>query len=375
MNYYNLLNIDKSASNEEIKKAYKKLALKHHPDRGGDEIKFKEITEAYNILCDDKKRKDYDLFGSINTDNLTNPFDIFEKMFQFTDNDIDDMLNTSFSSGPKIFVKINKTPLNTFGNDDIFGNITNIFDDILGGNKNNNIKEEKKEKKEKYDNIEIKVNIDDIMNGNKKLIKFKINDICSFCNGTSAYDPNDLLVCLYCSGNNKNCRACNGKGNMFKTDRRCSNCKNGIIEKENSITIKIPKGIPEDHIMIVKNKGSYNFDNKSYNNVKLTFKYDLPKNIQIHGTAIFVYIDIKLEDLLTGNINEKIKLGKQTLELTFDKYIDPTEVITYEGMGLPLYKDEKNKGDLVIKFNVMFPKNNDNKIYKYKKIFQKIFQN
>lgn len=393
MNYYELLEISKTATEDEIKKGYKKLALKHHPDRGGDEKKFKEITEAYNVLSDVNKRKDYDLFGSINTENLSNPFDIFEKMFQFSDNDIEEMLNTASQSQPKIFIKIHKSPLNSFNNmggqpmPNIFGNMTNLFEDILGNSMNPNIQtynhsdnkenvmEKEKEKKEIYDNIEINVGIDDIINGNKKKIKFNINDICASCNGTSAYDPNDLIVCLYCSGNNKDCRACSGKGNMFKTDRRCGNCKNGIVDKENSVNIQIPKGVPDNHCMIIKNKGSFNFDSKTYNNVKLKFKYDLPKNIQIHGTAIFAYINIKLEDLLIGNINEKIKLGKQTLQLTFDKYIDPTEVITYEGYGIPVYKNENDKGDLIIKFDVIYPKNDENNINKYKKIFEKIFQN
>jgi len=389
MNYYELLEIDRTSTEIEIKKAYKKLAFKYHPDRGGDEIKFKNITEAYNILSNIDTRKNYDLYGSTsNTEDLINPFDIFEKMFNFNDNNIDEVINTNFHSHPKIFIKIHKVPNNTFNTTrdpkmpNIFDNMTNLFDDILGNSmnhsnlQNTDISENKSnltnQKKEVIDNIEIKIDIDDIINGNKKKIKFYINDICSSCNGTSAYDPNDLIVCLYCSGTNIDCRACSGKGNMFKTDRRCSHCKSGIIEKENTVNIQIPKGVPENHCMIIKNKGGYNLENKSYNNVKLKFVYNLPKNIQIHGTGIFIYIDIKLEDLLMGNINQKIKLGKQTLELTFSKYINPTEVITYEGYGIPLYKNKGDRGDLIVKFDVIYPE--DKYINKFQKIFQKIFQ-
>ena len=235
-------------------------------------------------------------------------------------------------------------------------------------------KKKKKENEEEYDNIQINITLDDLINSNKKLIKYKIKDICSNCNGTFAQEPSDIIQCLYCKGNNTNCISCRGKGQIFKNNRRCQNCNKGLIMKETSINIIVPKGVPDNYELIVKNKGSYNLKNKCYNNVKLKFKYNLSKFIQVHGNTIFYYIDIKLEDLLYGNIKEELKIGKITLELAFDKYFDPTEALTYEGYGIPTYKDDENIGDLVVKFNIVYPENNNIAIHKYKKIFEKIFK-
>ena len=94
---YKILEINTNSSSNEIKSSYKKLALKYHPDRsGGDEDKFKEITEAYSILSDTKKKNDYDKFGIIGDINTENMEDIINKMFGFGNNDINDMSGARF---------------------------------------------------------------------------------------------------------------------------------------------------------------------------------------------------------------------------------------------------------------------------------------
>tara|TARA_Y100000590_G_scaffold465385_2_gene637592 strand:- start:145 stop:1404 length:1260 start_codon:yes stop_codon:yes gene_type:complete len=414
-NYYELLELNKNATSEEIKKSYKKLALKYHPDRNSDnkeenEKKFKDITEAYNVLSDEQKKKDYDYFGIEDNNSFQNspfqnsPFDdILSNMFNFSDKDVEDMINnTDFENiKPKIFVNIQKVPLNTFtqnmqGNNDMLNNITNLMDDILFGNPNNlqnnmqnniqnnpnNLQNKKANTKQEYDLLELKVDLNDIINSNKKVIKYKIKDVCSYCNGTCAVEPSDLIQCLYCKGNNMNCNSCNGTGNIFKTNRRCINCSEGLNERDTEINIAVPIGVPNNHIFIIKNKGSYNFKNKTYNHIKLKFIYNFKDaskdatddiNLKVKNNNIYIEADIKLSELFCG-FKKNIKLAKNVLEISMDKYFDPSEPIIYKNMGIPIYKENEKKGDLIINFNIIYPKNDNKIINKYMDVFKKIFE-
>lgn len=360
MNYYDVLELPKDASIEDIKKNYKTLAKKYHPDRNSnnDDSMFKNLTEAYSVLSDNDKRRQYDLFGNTNIPNISdipdiNIDNIFSNLFNFS--------NPDTFQNPNIFFNVN----NISNESDIFESFTNIFDNL----KNKKSKRDKNEIEEK----EIEIEIREIMNGGKKRIRYKKKDLCSYCKGTCAKSPKDIIECLYCKGLNPFCLSCKGSGKLFKNDNRCIECIDGLIEKDINLSINLQKGLPENHVLIMKNKGSYNKNKKIYNDLKIKIKYKLDKNIHIYGNAIFIYFDITFKEIFCG-YKKVIKILDNTIEINKDKYFDASKPIIYEGMGIPNYKDNKTFGDLVVNFNIKFPEDNNKIIMKYSEIIEKIFK-
>src|SRR3989344_756630 len=173
--YYEILGINKNASKEEIKKAYKQLAKKYHPDMTKDkstEEKFKEISEAYAVLSDDKKRANYDQFGH----------DGFDQRFSQED----------------IFRDFNFDVFRDFG----FGDFDNIFDALFGRGRS---RTKRKGSDLRYD---LEVTFEEAAFGSEKEIKIPRHEVCSSCNGTGAY----------CNSFTE-CNSCNGSGQIRKIAR------------------------------------------------------------------------------------------------------------------------------------------------------------
>lgn len=225
-NLYEILNIDKGASKEDIKKSYRKLAIKHHPDKGGDEEEFKEINNAFNILYDDDKRKQYDQFGTVGSQPNMDMNDIFSNF--------GDIFGDIFGSS------------NPFGNQ--HGQRHNVGSNII---------------------IRLKLTYLDVLNGVKKKVKLNRKHVCSNCNGTGG---EQTTSCSTCNGTGKRvhvqntilgqmqsvvaCNDCNGFGYSIKVP--CSECEaTGYIPKEEILEVEIPKGVQSG--MQLKQRGSGNF--------------------------------------------------------------------------------------------------------------------
>ncbi len=230
--YYDILGISRNATEEEIKKRFRELAIKYHPDRNPDnkeaEEKFKEINEAYSVLSDPKKRAQYDQFGVVDgTDGFSREYDFA----------------SAFS--------------------DIFSNLSSVFGDIFG-----DYSYRREPRPEKGDDIGINITIDfkEAVFGAKKEIKVKRRKTCPKCGGTGA-DKNGIEVCPYCRGRGevsysqgffsvrKTCPKCGGLGVIIT--KKCANCGGtGYIYEEEKLIVNIEQGINNGDILRITGKGN-----------------------------------------------------------------------------------------------------------------------
>ena len=243
--YYEVLGIGKSASADEIKKAFRKAAVKHHPDKeGGNEAKFKEINEAYEVLKDPSKRQRYDQFGHAgvggNGASGGNPFEGFQGFGGQGQ-------NVNFDFGD-------------LGLGDIFGSFFGGGRQQQGGGP----------KRGRDVETEITLNFEEAVFGVDKTIQLTLDDQCSHCKGTTAEPGYELKTCETCKGSGQQtrvmntvfgqiqqaviCPTCNGKGKV--PEKVCSVCKGkGTERKKQEISLKVPAGIDDGATIRLRERG------------------------------------------------------------------------------------------------------------------------
>lgn len=242
--YYEVLGVSKDASDDELKKAFRKAAVKHHPDKeGGDEAKFKEVNEAYEVLKDKQKRQRYDQFGHAGVGGSSggtgggNPFDGFG----------------GFNSQGFEF---------NFGGD---GGLGDIFGQFFGGGQS-----QRGPQRGRDVETRVQLTFEEAIFGVERELAFEMEDECSHCHGSTVEPGHDLKVCPTCKGAGQQtrvmntmfgpvqqavtCEDCRGRGKV--PEKICSVCNGrGTERRKQDITIKIPAGIDDGATIRLKEHG------------------------------------------------------------------------------------------------------------------------
>jgi len=247
--YYKTIGVDRNATENEIKKAYRRQALKYHPDRNkGDkqaEAKFKEASEAYEVLIDPKKKSTYDRFG-------------------------EEGLKGAFSGRGGGFAWEDFTHATDF--EDIFGNIfgDSIFSDFFGGRRTGRRRPASAKRGEDL-RVNLKLTLEEIAMGVNKTIKLKKFKQCSVCNGTGSRPGTGAKTCPTCGGTGEihsqsrslfgtfvsvqPCHTCNGEGRIVSDP--CQNCgSTGRIQETETINVTVPAGVSSGNYIPIKGQGN-----------------------------------------------------------------------------------------------------------------------
>ncbi len=336
--YYEVLGVSKSASKDEIKSAYRKLAKKYHPDNKetGDEAKFKEIQEAYDVLFDDQKRSAYDQFGHAAFEQAggnpgANPF------------------QGGFGGG--------------------FSDLGDIFSSFFGGGRRQNVNPTAPRRGN--DVLQrIKIDFMDAINGRDFDLQIDVDERCPTCGGTGAKTPNDIQTCSRCAGrgyvsvkrqslfgaitSQEICSQCGGSGKTIK--EKCKDCGGkGYIHKKKTIKVHVPAGILPGQQIRSTGNGERGVNGGENGDLYIEIIVKPHQYFKREGNDIYLDVPLDFVDACLGaKIDVPTVYGDVTL--TVPAGCQPNQILRMKGCGV---KDRKSgkPGDQYVKLDIRVPTN------------------
>lgn len=338
--YYEILEVSKTASGDEIKKSFRRLAMQYHPDRNPGnkeaEARFKEINEAYEVLKDEQKRAAYDRYGHQAFANGGmgggGPFGGFE-----------------FNFG-------------TGGFSDIF---SDIFSEFMGGGRSGGRNNYARPGADVRYNLEI--TLEEAFSGLEKEITVPSSETCATCNGHGTKDGKEAPLCPHCQGSGKvrlqkgffvveqACPHCRGSGRLVKDV--CPDCKGvGAIRKEKTIKVKIPAGIEDGTRMRIPGAGEAGTRGGADGDLYVFVSVKAHKLYERDGANLYARIPISMCCAALGGKIEIPSVDGEKIALDIAAGSQNDQVIRVKNQGMTMMRS-KNRGDLFVKLRVETPVN------------------
>ncbi|MDP6703864.1 MAG: molecular chaperone DnaJ [archaeon] len=336
--YYKVLGVSKDASVEEIKKAYRSLAHKHHPDKGGNDQKFKEVSEAYQVLSDNDKRAQYDRFGKV--------FDG----------------GPSAGSGGFHWGGMHGHEEEGYGFD--FQDLGDIFEEFFTGQKEEN------RKKGRDVEVELEIPLEVALSGKTETLNLSKHVSCARCQGVGAEPKSKVSECFSCRGTGQvqeikrtvfgsftkvaSCPECAGEG--LKPDKPCNVCKGeGRIQSAEKIEIEIPAGVDANQVLKFAGKGDAGRKKGKDGDLYIRIYLKPHPLFERKGDDLYIKVPVTFSQAALGDEIEVPSLEKTKILLKVPAGTVSGKVLRVSGKGIPHFSGW-GKGSLFVILEVQTPK-------------------
>ncbi len=340
--YYEVLGVSEDASEGEIKKAYRKMAMKYHPDRNTDdpeaEEKFKAASEAYEVLGDSEKRKRYDQFGHQGV------------------------------NGGSGFGGRGAGGFEDMGFEDIFSRFSDIFGSEFGGAGRRSRSKRSTGQQGSDMKLRIELSLEEIAFGTEKKLKVKKYIKCDECNGTGAETEEDFETCGTCNGmgevrqvrktmlgqmvNVQPCPECRGEGRIIRN--KCSKCNGeGRYKGKETVKVNVPSGVTEGNYITLRGKGNAGKRGGEAGALVVLIDEKEHKHFERDGNDIYYDLVLSVPDAILGT-EVKVPTLKGKAKINIEKGIQPGKLLRMSGKGIQGL-NRSGVGDQFVRVNVYIP--------------------
>lgn len=341
--YYAVLGVAKTVSADELKKAYRKLAHTHHPDKqGGDEARFKEINEAYGVLGDPEKRRQYDQFGrNFNQGGFSGQ-------------------SGQASSGGFDFSQFGGAGFDFGGS-----NFEDLFTDIFSGGQ----RRSRREERGRDIQVDVEIDFEAMVRGTKQSIPLRSFVVCTVCRGSGGKPGSDEKACRTCAGQGQvrkemrtilgvfaqvmPCSDCRGRGKTFA--ERCSGCQgDGRVKEERTIEVALPAGIEDGQAVSVAGAGEAGEGGIPAGDLFVVVHVKPHREFARRGDDITSNIRLSYRELVLGG-TVSVPTLDGAVSMKVPAGTEPGEVFRIKGGGIPRL-GRSGKGDHLVKVSIEIPK-------------------